>query len=374
MSLKNNKYLRRLAAALVTGTMIVSMFGMTALAAPVTTDPDAKTGIKITKELDMTNAPRASVPAITYEYTITAGNAVDAQGTDPAILAGVGNIAPVEISFGPSTTITDNKAVAEGTIDFSQVVFNAPGIYRYKIDQTIKAASKVNGITEVGPTTLYLDLYVENANPDDPDGTSYKIAFAVMHNTTDAPSLVDGQYNYGATKTDGFKAKYQTYTLTLIKNLAGDAADLRDEFDFTINFAGGDTSETFKYIVTTDGQTATETTATLGTSFKVTLGDNDQVVISGIPSNITYTISETNDKGYTAKYTITKGTTPGTETTDDTITGEEMTAMDNSVTFTNTKAAVTPTGVILNIIPYVVMVVLAAGLAFLFLRRRKREF
>lgn len=43
------------------------------------------------------------------------------------------------------------------------------------------------------------------------------------------------------------------------------------------------------------------------------------------------------------------------------------------MTVTNTKNATTPTGVIMNIAPYVLMVALAGGIAFFFLRRKHAE-
>lgn len=45
---------------------------------------------------------------------------------------------------------------------------------------------------------------------------------------------------------------------------------------------------------------------------------------------------------------------------------------DNSVEFTNTKDASTPTGVIMTIAPYALMVVLAGAFAVVFLTRRNR--
>ena len=65
-----------------------------------------------------------------------------------------------------------------------------------------------------------------------------------------------------------------------------------------------------------------------------------------------------------------------------TVNGEEKKALENTkasqvpvVNFVNTNTNGVPeTGLILNVAPYVLMVVLAGGLAFLFLRRRKNNF
>ena len=91
-------------------------------------------------------------------------------------------------------------------------------------------------------------------------------------------------------------------------------------------------------------------------------------VITGIPSTVEYTVTEKIDakEGYTTSYTINgvseiKGTTTNEHT---------MGKANNAVVCTNTKDAVTPTGIMMNVAPYVLMVAVAAVLAVVFLRRK----
>ena len=87
MSLKNNKYARRLAAALMTGAMMVSMMGMTAFAqnGGETEKPEFATETKITKHLEL--GENVYAPTATFSFTIAAADAdtVGEKGIDAAI-------------------------------------------------------------------------------------------------------------------------------------------------------------------------------------------------------------------------------------------------------------------------------------------------
>ena len=106
-----------------------------------------------------------------------------------------------------------------------------------------------------------------------------------------------------------------------------------------------------------------------GQEYEFTLGHNDTVHIYGLSATDTYTIVETQADGYTTTITGADTMTESTRTSS----GNVATADDN-VVYTNTKQVSTPTGVVLNIAPYIAMVALAGVLAFVFLRRRHNNF
>ena len=94
----------------------------------------------------------------------------------------------------------------------------------------------------------------------------------------------------------------------------------------------------------------------------VTVTDASSVTLQNIPSGVVYEVAEadyTSDGYDEASYdTYKTGTINNTAVT---------------TKITNNKNASTPTGVIMNIAPYVLMVALAGGIAFFFLRRRNAE-
>ena len=96
------------------------------------------------------------------------------------------------------------------------------------------------------------------------------------------------------------------------------------------------------------------------------LTNEQSAVIYGLSKNDTYTVKETvaNQDGYTT-----------TIDNEETATGEKSGKIlaDTTVVYNNDRAVSTPTGVILNIAPYILMVALAGVLAFFFLRKRHYE-
>ena len=352
--MKKSKMLRRLAAVLLAGTMIMAM-GTSAFAE----EPDNNTvNVSFTKTLDMSKAEGASVPNVTFSYGIKAGERVEAAETTPEILAGVGTPTIGTVEYGPSDgekKDEEGKVIKTVNVDFSGVTFERPGIYRYVItENTTDNADITNDIN----TTRYLDVYVVNGEND-----GYEIADFQLLSEAVQPNSGTGVYD-GNAKSDGYTNTYTTYELSLDKVVTGTMGDKGKEFEFTIDFEGPANS-TFTY---------NEASVKLGEDGKgsvtgIKLADTtNPAVIKGIPSNVEYTITEkiNANEGYTTSYTVngeneTKGTTISVQT---------MGKINNAVVCTNVKNAVTPTGIVMNIAPYVLMVVVAAVLAIVFLRKR----
>ena len=351
--MKKGKMLRRLAAVLLAGTMMMAM-GTTVFAEDEVTD-NVTGKVSFTKTLDMSQAPGASVPDVTFSYEIKAGEPVSASETAPEILAGVGSPVVEDAVYGPTGAAASlTKTV---NVDFANVKFEKPGIYRYIItEQTTNNAD----ITNDGNPTRYLDVYVVNG---DTEGTSYAIDHFVLLPSAITPNN-NGVYGDGPTsKSNGYTNKYTTYQLSLDKVVSGTMGDKGKEFDFTITFSGP-ANASFTY----DGKTVQlDENGNGSVDIKLTDGTK-AAVITGIPSNVEYTVTENIEakEGYTTSYKINdreaiKGTTTGEQT---------MGTDNNAVVCTNVKDAVTPTGIVMNIAPYVLMVAVAAVLAVVFLRTR----
>ena len=140
--------------------------------------------------------------------------------------------------------------------------------------------------------------------------------------------------------------------LTISKTVAGNQGDKTKDFTFTIKVDGADGE---KYYV--NGTT----TLVSGTPADITLKNGESVTIYGLSEDDEYTVTETD---YTADgYTTTIDGTEGREKSG-------TISADTNVAFVNTKNATTPTGIVMNIAPYVLMVAVAAVLAVVFLRKR----
>ncbi|MCL2888911.1 MAG: hypothetical protein FWE65_00640, partial [Eggerthellaceae bacterium] len=112
----------------------------------------------------------------------------------------------------------------------------------------------------------------------------------------------------------------------------------------------------------------------------VNLKHGQRLVFIDTPVGSTYTVSEIDPTGYVPSYAITndnkeiakdKGVLGETISTGKQIVGEKT----SLAAFTNTRDIITPTGITLNELPFVGMVVLALGVfvAFVVLKSRKNR-
>lgn len=165
---------------------------------------------------------------------------------------------------------------------------------------------------------------------------------------------------------------FKVGTLTVNKVLEGSFYNPKDTFTIKVKFScpgGKEVRNSFTY--KKDGATQTTTVAasewdTDGTKTVTIKGvkGNDSFVFSNLPEGVKYEVMEEvaadgkTIKGYEPNYDQYKTGTIST-------TG-------SSTTVTNKKDANAPTGVIMTIAPYALMVVLAGAFAVVFLTRRNR--
>ena len=382
MSLKNNKHFRCFAAALMAGTMMVSMFGMTTFAQgnngsepTEPTEPEACT--VITKKLEKDE--NLYLPATTFTFTITGaeesdlndevknGVAVQAGETGDVVFSDGSRTGTITATAGTSTAA---ETVTLGALDVKiadNATFDGVGIYRYVIQE-----SNENPYPGVNYDTAkrYLDVYVMHSNSG---GYAYYFSIVDSENTS---TKDDGNINNTYKYTNG-----GLYDLKVTKNIEGNQGILTEKFDFSIQITADHEGEKFHVVVYNkdDVQQRAETIEVAegtrkGTVSPISLGDDEYVVVYGLSAGDRYTVTETaaNKNGYV---TTCKVNDIDTDLTDDgAVSNNSDITGDVDITFVNTRDAATPTGVVLNIAPYIAMVALAGVLAFVFLRRRHNNF
>lgn len=160
----------------------------------------------------------------------------------------------------------------------------------------------------------------------------------------------------------------------LTKKVEGTQGDKTKAFNFTIHITPADPDAAKKYDIfyaTNATTTADAVLASGAAGTQIALKDGQAITIKGLSAGDKYTIEEDDytADGYTTKYTLT-GATSDDADNGRTVT-EKTTADSLAITFYNIKNYITPTGVILNVAPYVLMVVIAVAAAFVFLRKRR---
>lgn len=337
---------RLLAAAMVLAmTLTVFLSGATALAA---SDMNSNV-IEFDKYLILKDD--ANVPKVTFGFTISHGEAQNATATSPRIEAGIGSPVISSAVFTPSDTpittavqgitLGQNEQYVKKTvsIDFSNVAFTAPGIYRYIVTE---GACSVNGITNDANASRILDVYViydTNASST----PSLKIAGSVMYKETESSTLE---------KSRMFVNTYSTNNVTLKKEVTGNQGDRNKDFTFTVTIQGNPGNV---YSVLQGSNTVDLTVNQSGTaSGTFNLKHDGSIVIQGLATGDTFAIEENDysNESYNTSYKLNGATTA---TTGRSLSATTMGDSAQSVVFINNREGSVPTGILMEFEPYLIL-------------------
>lgn len=313
------------------------------------------------------------------------------------------------------------KNVKPIEIDFTNVVFTGAGIYRYKITESLKNGFTYDntGVTKTkGKTERYIDVYVKPAERFNDGSTAAEwdiYGFTCFYNDVD---IKDTDKTTGAVKTTGFvdgtsngstailADQYYTYNLTISKTVVGDNyAKLNHDFPFTVIFTNSDITKNILLKATAGTGVSNYTFLTTagaptynGVMLIKDVDNNNSIKLIGIPMGTDVEVYETNDVAGTTYQvtTIKDGVEPGTvdamvisgtkptsavaqaatkandQSTKSVIDTTKNADDDNAHTIdiTNTLVTISPTGVVLRIAPYIM--ILAAGIILLLVSRRRK--
>lgn len=316
----------------------------------------------------------ANVPNVTFTFSIAAGAALDATSTTPRIEAGIGTPVIGSATFGPTdttyttvqsgdtATLNSGEQYAKKTVsvDFSNISFTEPGIFRYIITE---GASTASGIANDAESTRTLDVYVGYS--ESADGTLDIMGY-VLHKGSDAiPDAAD--------KDKGFQNTYSTKNLTLKKVVTGNQGDRNKEFNFTVTISGATVGNRYTVV---PSKTGDPTQLTVGANGSVSgnfhIKHNETVVIQGLAPNDQFAISEADysSAGYSTSYQINGGT----QNTGKQTAATNMGNTAQTVVFTNHRASSVATGVLMDFTPYLLLGVVAlAGSVMLIVFSKKRR-
>ena len=350
---------KKLGALVLAGTMMLSM-GTTAFAADPQVPEIGKTA-EITKNFEM--AEGLKVPDVTFHFT--------AESTTPdAATATIQEIA--YNSQDAKGELQDGKYILSKNTVIEFGTWAHAGVYDYTVTETKETAEGV-----VYDESVYtLHVYVKNQ----PDGSvAIETITAEKENTKQAKVLFTNTYKKDA-------------RLEIEKQTTGDYADLTKSFDFEITFTDAATSQGTAYngVIKKGGaDTGRTVSCKAGEKTAFQLADDETLIFERIPAGTRYVVNEVGAKdGYTPSVHVAED---GTVTVTDKKAGNEEQSLDstnngksnlvgegdNKVTFTNTYKDVAITGIVMNNLPFILLItvaVLAFGaLAFLKMRRTSRR-
>lgn len=382
--MKLNKTMGRVATTLVATAMLASVAVVPAFAEEFTSGSIDKGTTELetltfTKELIRPTV--VDTPDVTFTFTMT-GQRGGEEVTDTATPtphkvitedAFVDDDTPMtatgSVVFGNgddgtgTTTIPDATCVTDKVnIDISGLSFTTPGVYKFSLTEVCSDSSSAYqlGITAQNPYSVY--VFVQNI-----DGTGIIATGAELvkgnNATNDPEKKADKITNYYMTTPTGVTPN----SVTVDKAVTGTMGDKNNPFAFTVTIVAegnrtfsasqGDAALTVSPVQDVPHTYAVSTTLKNGESF----------VINGLLDGDKYTVNETaaDQDGYAT-----------TVTGDATANNVQVTFDDSAadaVHYQNERNAVSPTGIVMNVAPYALLVVVAAAGCFVFMRKRRED-
>lgn len=322
--------MKKLICVLLALVFVLSL-GTMAFAADYTDMPT----VTLTKEYKLTNAGTTS-PEETFTFsTLTCTEVKDAAAGVTTANAPVPTIGSIAYTAGDA-----GSANATKTATITLPRYTSVGVYTYTFTENDGGTA---GVTyRSAPIKLVVTVVEQNG----------KVRVAAVHTENE-----DGQ------KSGSFDNTYSAGSLAVTKNVTGIMGDKEKEFTVKVTFTAP-TGDTVREAITYVDGTETKTIAagwTGSQAVDITLKHGETVTFTNIPYGVTYTVVE---NSYTSE---------GYDAADYTFSDADKTINSNSdtVTITNNKGGNVDTGIGLDSLPYIMILVLAAaGLIVFFSKKR----
>lgn len=344
-------------ATLALSAMLVGGMAMPVLAYDTT----------IPKAIDMTSAINASVPHVSFKYTVTAmeeGNTINGKAgntdvTIPVLVDSKGAVSIADLSFPTSETETNTGNV---TITVDETKYDRAGVYGYVVKES-------SYITDAN--TAAIPDGMENAGED-------IYLYVTVAHKDGGFEVKDVKYaNKDKEKLEKFyDSTYTTYSLTIKKSVAGSMGDKSQKFSFNAGIKPKDNNvESYSYL---EGNEAVTIDFGTNNKYGFELKDGESFTIFGLSAGDIAAVGEEfkANEGYVTSLGTVTGATAGDFTAAANGGGNvEITSFtaDATLTITNKRETVTPTGIVMDIAPYVLMLGAAGGLGAAFMVKRRDD-
>lgn len=335
-------------------------------------------------------AATATVPSVSKTLQVNNGSSVTAQFqyTATPIELTVGSTAEKTYTDGPNVAIanvdltaTNAAATGTGAITFGgktdASAFKHAGTYAWKIQE---ATGTYTGIGEMQYDSQVYTLIatVENGENGLQFG-SFTIVKGEATSTANENKADSLAFTNEYTETT---SNQDTATdLTITKKVSGTQADKTKAFEFTVTFDAssltvlpkGKTAAQVLDDITATANGATDLTPAAASgktrTFTFKAADAKAVTFSNVLAGVTYTVKEADAAGYSQSYAAVSNGDNVTATSG-VLVGENT----NTGTMTNTYTTVTPTGLIVNNAPFIMLGgVAVAGVVAYGAAKRKLE-
>ena len=301
-------------------------------------------------------------------------------------------------------------------ISFKPAAFATPGVYRFVVTEGPATGANsgdveamkvtVDGVEKPYQTQRFLDVYVRLK-----DGSADREIYGyVLHSgdtlvasnatgnkhTGDKNSGFDGDGNKtGKRDTPQGYTRYTPRKLKVDKKISG-MINKDNLFPFTVNLfhnkAGAvnfDNADLQVKVKMPGASAYTVKKASEIPGLGATLKDGQSLEIIGLPKTTTYNVKETNNTALTIKSdvrfsedvanpvadtaAVTSETVAPTRDSSERGGDKSLVQKDSHVAYHNHIDEITPTGVVLTVAPYAMMLAVAGSMGFMFFNRKKEE-
>ncbi|MCD7744589.1 MAG: hypothetical protein LUI13_04765 [Lachnospiraceae bacterium] len=334
---------KKLLTLMLAAVMAIGGMSLTASAATATTAQTVTASIE--KLYTLTNDGTTS-PADTFLFTVTNYSVSNAADGVTVSNMPTPSITAITVAEGDATTAGKSYDLQINLPSYTSV-----GVYTYEIEET---NNNLAGVTY--STTKY-----------------YLVVTVTYNDSTDALEVSSYYLHAGSVsglKTTNIKNYYSAGSLAVTKEVTGNLGDTEKEFTVTVTFTkatGTTVASTISYVVGTETKTIAPSAwgGNESVSVEITVKDGTTITFTNIPYNVSYTIAENTYSDYDTTYVSTDSTDTGTGT---------MSEPSETVTITNNKEGTVDTGVILDSLPYIlILAVVLIGVVYLVLRRRTSD-
>ena len=351
---------KRFWGLLVLAVVLVAALGAGGALAQDDYDPVAGPShhVHIEKTLDLKGSTNGPEHTVTYNVTL--------ENTNPDGLRSSiqGSVSPVTMTFGGSKTSDSTY------IDFSTVKFTKPGVYTYKIQESIPSGLGIKA--KAGSiTTYYVKIYVDNTV--EASGDSELVINGYVYSTHSTSTSTDNKVKYLK-----FENEWDNYRIGVKKEVYGNQGDKSTPFTITMTLMKPDSTTNKIYVRHVNGTpTVNGTRLDPGQSREITvagpmydtkaislgLKDEDEVMFEGMVSGYQYRVTEAKPDGY--------------DTPAGTMSNYANVVDDNGkvVVIQNRKhRSSLPTGVFTNNLPYIAVILVVLAACVVFVLRRKAQY
>lgn len=417
-----NKFIKKLFTAAIAATTALSVFNAPLVFADKAADEaatamavgEANAKVAINKTLNIAEGITTPNATFTFTFTPKAGTSSNKAPYEMASTtdAGKGFIADRSAVYTKDVTAVDGQAKKDTGDIFAGVSYDHAGEYVYDVaekDGTYTPIKDKNGqaIDAVKYDTRTYEMHVIVKNKKSGTDTYISSVYFKQNGVTDAPKkapsdktdiykydLFENTYSKDGGKIDPTdpkdpndptpdKTDKTKKSLTILKKVDGDSADKTKNFQFELTVTLPKSNATALNPVTSitvniGGKAEEIQVDSDNVTFRkqFTLKHDQDLTIDNVPAGSHYTVKETGTLGYTASAVYKENgadkTQAGTQAADFTMTNVLIGEKTNDNTVTNKFQDVTPTGLLIDNLPFILMIGL--GLAgFVALSRKRRQ-